>query len=318
MTILKAPLLISCLILFSLGLYAQNTQIFEKSNSTLPDNDLLNIVTDHNGNEWIGTAKSGIVKFDGQNFTIYDKTNSPVTNHYSSPLCVDKKGNVWVSFSGSSSGVAKFDGVKWTIVPELTKSIICVKEDRDGKMFFGTQDGVITYDGSKWSKLALPNESLYRYNVLAMDISKTGQMAVGCDAGLLLYDGKQWHSLNEQNSELQVGTVRALKYASGELYIGYGGGFGKGGFSVLKDGKWKHYDKHNSLVPDQMVRDIEISENGVIWMATNDGVLKIDGNKFTPLKFWPGRFHNTIMGIALQNDKTVWISTTTGLVKLTD
>ncbi|HTE02301.1 MAG TPA: two-component regulator propeller domain-containing protein [Mucilaginibacter sp.] len=319
---MKTFYLIICLVCTNLLLLAQTPQIFNSTNSKLPEDNLWGITADHKGNIWIGTAKHGLVKYNGKDFTIYNKDNSPVTGNFISSLYVDKKDNLWVEFSNPTERILKYDGSKWTVFsPDnympINKGITRINEGADGKMYFGTSDGVIIYDGSAWSKLSLPSGPDLQHNVLSFDVSKDGRIAVGCDVNLLLYDGKEWKSLNESNSDLQLGTVRAVKFmANGELYIGYGGGFGNGGFSVLKDGKWTHYNKHNSALPDQMVRDIKISDDGAIWMATNDGVLKIDGDKFTPFKFWPGKYHNVVMGIAIENGKTIWIATTTGLVKL--
>ena len=317
----KALRLVACLLLFSSIICAQNPQIFDTSNSKLPDANLWSIAIDHDGNKWIGTGKFGVVKYDGKTFTGYNKDNSPIKGNFISSIYVDKKNNVWASFSRPFDGLAKFDGSAWTVYtaaqyPGLSSSAIILKGDEKGKMYFGTYDGIITYDGSTWSRLKLPGEPTYVYDVLAMDISNKGEIAAGHSTGLLLYDGQNWESLNENNSELQVGTVRSVKFMdNGDLYIGYGGGLGKGGFSILENGKWKHSDKNNSALPDQMVRDIEVSKNGIIWMGTNDGILKIDGNKFKAIKFWSGKYHNVIMGLAIENDKTVWVATPHGLVK---
>jgi ligand-binding sensor domain-containing protein len=311
-----------CLLLISIVAHAQTPQILTTSNSKLPDANLWSIAIDHNGNKWIGTAKSGLVKYDGKDFTTYDKKNSPITENYISSIYVDSKNNVWVPLSGQTPRLAKFDGSAWSVIsakdyPELTGTPYKIKEDNSGKLYFGTKDGIITYDGKTWERLKLADEPIYHYNVLDLDISKTGKIAVGHDNGLLLYDGQNWKSLKTDSSELQLPTVRSVKFMdNGALYIGYGGGFGKGGFSILTDGKWKHYNTHNSKLPDQMVRDIEVSKDGEIWMATNDGLLEIDGQNFIPLKFWPGKYHNAIMGIVTENNKTVWVATPYGLVKL--
>jgi ligand-binding sensor domain-containing protein len=304
-------------LLFCIAAFAQKSQLFDKSNSQISDNNLNDIVLDHKGNLWIGTLKSGLIKYDGKNFTenrIIDTSAYPSI----APLLVDNKGNIWVSYSGTKRGVARFDGTKWTDFSAYCGSATCAAEDREGKLFFGNKTGVMVYNGSKWSKFTLPNESVYSYNVLSLAIGKNGQMAVGCDVALLLCDGKAWKALNEQNSELRVGTVRSVKYLdNGALYIGYGGGFGAGGFSILKDNKWKHFDRRNSTFPDQMVRDIEIAKNDIIWMATNDGLVKVDGDKFQTFKLRPGRFANVIMGVTLQENIT-WATTTNGLIKVTE
>ncbi|MGZ3753308.1 MAG: ligand-binding sensor domain-containing protein [Mucilaginibacter sp.] len=301
---------------------AQSPQIFDITNSKIPEDGLWAIAVDHSGNKWIGTAKHGLVKFDGQSFTIYNQDNSPITGSLISSIFVDKEGNVWVADSKPTERILKFDGSKWAVFtpeayPAISKGVNKIAQDANGEMYFTTHGGIITYNGSKWADLQLPDESIYAYNVLALDISKQGKIAAGCDAQLLVYDGATWQKLSESNSELQAGTIRAVRFFdSGELYIGYGGGLGKGGFSILKDRKWKHYNIHNSALPDQMVRDIKVTDDGVIWMATNDGVLRIEGDMFTPIKLRQARFANVIMGLAIENGKTVWAATTRGLIKL--
>jgi ligand-binding sensor domain-containing protein len=148
-----------------------------------------------------------------------------------------------------------------------------------------------------------------------MDINKTGVIAIGHNDGLLIRENNKWKSLTEENSELKLSTVRAVRFTDNEnLYIGYGGGYGNGGFSILKDSKWTHFNKTNSKVPDNMVRDIEIGKKGVIWMATNNGVIKLEGDTISPIYFRNGAFANTILDISIEND-IVWIATNFGLIK---
>ncbi len=315
MTIRRVTILIFFLLIFFPGAHAQETELINTSNSKLPEDNLWSIAIDQAGNKWLGTAHAGLVKYDGQNFVVFDKSNSPVTNNVISTIYIDKKNNVWVP---QKNGVAKFNGTSWTmydgsVSPLLTIELYKIKEGPDGRLYFSSKNGIITFDGSAWKKLDLPGD--HAYNVLNLDVGKNGQIAAGCDTCLLLYDGKKWTRLDENNSELQVGTVRSVKFMTdGSLYIGYGGGFGKGGFSVLKNGTWKHFSKNNSALPDQMVRDIKVTDKGVIWMATNDGLAEIENENIKALKFWPGRFSNGISGIALDNDGSVWAVTFKGLV----
>ena len=38
--------------------YSQEVQLFNKENSTIPEDDLLSIAIDGQGNKWIGSAQS--------------------------------------------------------------------------------------------------------------------------------------------------------------------------------------------------------------------------------------------------------------------
>ena len=65
-----------------------------------------------------------------------------------------------------------------------------------------------------------------------------------------------------------------------------------------------------------MVRDIEVDKNGTIWMATNNGIIKMIGDKIEPIYFREGLYKNTIMDIATQKN-IVWVATNFGLIKIT-
>lgn len=309
--------LIIVLTLFVNVVLGQKADLIDKSNSDLIDNDLLSVAIDKDGNKWIGTSKFGLVKYENNSFKSLNKENSKINGDYISPIFTDSKGNVWVAFSNPEDGLAKFDGEKWTTysakdIGIKNLSVITVTEDNNGKIYFGGSGGVFVYSDN-WSILDLPKGN---YTIRTIDTYKNGSIAIGHNSGLLVSKNDKWNSYNEENSELRLGTIRAVKFLDdGSLVVGYGGGFGDGGFSIVKNDKWKHYNKTNSKVPDHMVRDIEIDQNGVIWMATNNGVIKMDGKKITPILFREGMYKNVILDIALEND-TIWIATNFGLIKM--
>jgi ligand-binding sensor domain-containing protein len=309
--------LIIALVFYTNITFGQEAELIDKSNSDLVDNDLLSVSIDGNGTKWIGTSKFGLVQYSEKSFKTLNQENSEIKGDYISPIFTDSKGNVWVSYSKPKDGLAKFDGEKWTTysakemeIEDL--SIIAVAEDLNGKIYFGGSNGVFTYSGN-WSKMELPSGS---FTVRTIDVFKDGSIAIGHNSGLLLFKNDKWDNFNKENSELRLGTVRAVKFQdNGDLMVGYGGGFGDGGFSIIENGKWKHFNKTNSKVPDHMVRDIEIDENGTIWMATNNGVIKMDGKTITPILFREGMYKNVILDIAIESD-TIWIATNFGLIKM--
>jgi len=313
----RTALIITTLLLTQLT-FGQHAELLDKSNSDLIDNDLLSVSVDNDGNKWIGTSKFGLVKYDNENFSNFNKDNSEVKGDYISPIFTDKKGQVWVSFSKPTDGIAKYDGTKWTTftASEISVdkvSVITVAEDEDNTIYFGGSSGVFTYDGEKWSTIELPEGN---FIIRALDIYKDRSIAIGHNSGLLIRKDGEWTEFTTDSSELQLGTVRAVKYTDkGQLYIGYGGGFGGGGFSIIDNDKWTHFNKTNSKVPDHMIRDIEIDSNGTIWMATNNGVIKKDGDVITPILFREGMFQNAILDIAIENEN-VWIATNFGLIKM--
>ena len=318
---MKSKIILSLILLISIQYaFGQKAELISKDNSGLVDDDLLSISVDTNGNKWIGTSKFGLVKLNNGKFENLNKENSEIKGDYISPLFTDSKGNVWVSFSKPEDGIAKFDGKEWTQFTAIDLktsevSVITIAEDTNGDIYFGGGNGVFKFDGESWNKIELPEGN---FIVRTMDINSNGDIAIGHNSGLLIKKGDEWQNLNKENSELRLGTVRAVKFTEDhKLIVGYGGGFGDGGFSIIENEKWTHYNKTNSKVPDHMVRDIEIGKNGVIWMATNNGLIIMKGEEIMPVLFRDGMFKNVIFDIEIDENK-IWIATNFGLIRMED
>ena len=309
---MKKTLSTILLILFIQISFGQNVEHFTKENCELEEDDFWGISVDDEGNKWLGSAKSGLIKFDGEKFTTFDANNSVIKGKYISPIFTDSKGNIWVSFS-QPDGLAKFDGKEWTTYSateiKLSKiSIIDITEDENGILYFGGSNGLTSFNGTEWKKIGLPKSVTIR----ALAVKNDKEIYIGHNSGLLIYRNSKWESLTTENSELQQ-YVRALRlYNYNELYIGYGGNL-TGGYSILKNDKWNHVNKDNSDLSNNMVRDIEIDDNGNYWMATNDGLNIVTKEKIHSLFF--RQRGNAIMDIAIEND-IAWIATGYGLFKI--
>ena len=301
--------------------YSQKVQLFDKSNSSIPEDILLSIAIDGQGNKWIGSAQSGVLVFDGKSYTTFPE----MKGDFFTPIFKDSKGNMWVSFSalvevGSVDVLARYDGSRWwwykaEDIGPYNISVTDICEGKDGTLYFAGPEGfLVMVKDNKWELLELPGKDMV---ALSVDVRDDGVIALGfgrSDCGLLLYENGKWESFSENSSPLVINTVRALKFTKdGSLIVGYGGGFGDGGFSVMKGKKWTHYNKSNSGISDHMVRDIEFDGKNY-WMATNNGLVKFDGKEVTPVFFREGMFKNVINEIAIE-DGTLWITTNFGLIR---
>ena len=300
------------IILFVQLSFGQSIKHFTKESSELIDDDIWGIAIDKEGNKWLGTAKSGLIKFNNETFKTFDANNSVVKGKYISPIFIDSKENIWISFS-QPNGLAKFDGKDWTTYSEkeikLSEiSIIDITEDENGIIYFGGSNGLTSFDGTEWSKIKLPKSITIR----ALAVKSGKEIYVGHNDGLLIYKNSKWKSLTTENSELQQ-YVRALRlYNDNELYIGYGGNK-TGGYSILKNDKWNHINKDNSALSNNMVRDIEIDDNGNYWMATNNGLNIVTKEKIQSIFF--RERGNAVLDIAIEN-QTAWVATNYGLFKI--
>lgn len=293
----------------------QSVELFNTSNSKLIDDDIQAVVVDHYGNKWLGTLKHGLIRFNDTTVTVFNKENSVIKGDRVTLLFVDSKGNLWVPFSNPESGIAMYDGNSWKVfgLNDIGPIIDVrdIREVQDGSIWFAFPGKVERYKDGNWYELDIPYD-----NILCMDIREDGTIAVGCDIQLLIGFNGKWKKYTEKSSELQLGTIRGLKFSpDGSLMIGYGGGFGDGGLSILSSDRktWTHYNKSNSQIPDHTIRDIEY-DGKTYWMASNNGLVTMNGTSLSAIFFREGMFKNVIHDISLEGN-IVWIATNFGLIK---
>ena len=308
----KKLFLIFFFLFFNLS-FSQALTHFTKDNSELTENKIWGIAVDGNGNKWLGTGESGLIKFDGINWTTYDENNSEIKGNFISPIFVDSQNNIWASHS-KPNGLVKFDGLTWTSFSShdtklSNNSVIAITEDENGILYFGGSSGLTSYDGENWNRIYLPEKVTIR----GIAVKNSELIYVGHNNGLLTYKNGVWESINDENSELQ-NYVRSIKFdLNGDLIIGYGGNKTGGLSFVNEEGKWTHVNKDNSELSDNLVRDIEIDRFGLLWLATNNGLNIISNAGITPIYF--RERGNAILDIAIE-ENVYWIATHFGLFKI--
>jgi ligand-binding sensor domain-containing protein/signal transduction histidine kinase len=105
-----------------------------------------------------------------------------------------RDGFLWV---GTSAGLVRFDGVKFTPLPLSTNStnspvsITSLCEDTGGSLWIGTlQDGLFELKAGRISHFT-PNQGLLDESVTSLDADKSGQVWIGTKSGLNLWTGRE-------------------------------------------------------------------------------------------------------------------------------
>lgn len=290
--------------------------LYNTTNSNILDDDIWSIEVDKKGNKWIGTGKKGLIKFDGEKWKNFNRDNSLIKGSFINPIYSDSKNNLWLTHS-KPDALLRFDGEKWKQLlkseTKLRQSPIKITE-KNGIIYLGGFNELVKYDGISWQIINLPKGN-YTIRAIAVDNDET--IAIGHNNGLLIRKNLRWTTYRISKSENKLQNyVRSLKFLNnGKLFIGYGGN-ADGGFSILKNSNWVHYNKDNSKLSNNMVRDIEIDRNGTFWLATNDGLNKVDKDGLiTPIFFYEEHNVTMIADIAIEGN-IVWVATNFGLIKI--
>ncbi len=241
-------------LLFASSLYGQNASLKFKKFKTedgLPTNNVYSLFEDSKGYIWLGTGE-GLCRFDGYDFTIFQNIKNDTTSLSADlvyTVAETRDGRIWAGTLGGGLNVYSQDEDifrHYKFCPQDTNSvpdnsIRSLYTDSNGDLWVGTNEGFCKY---------LPEADRFRnYRVKADSNGNTNANFTSS-------------FLDDRNGHLWVGTIT--------------GGLNKFTFST---GKIKNiffdFDEKINL-HFNMIWDIGIDKEGILWLATNRGLVRFD------------------------------------------
>lgn len=255
---------------------------------------------DKDGNLWFSISGEGAYRYDGKSFTNFT-TKDGLCNNDVGSIIEDRAGNILL---GTSSGICKYDGNKFTKYPVPdTLSITCMLEDKDGNLWFGTMGkGIYRFNGITLDNFLNNNDQIFNLgntNQLILDMlqDKNGNIWFSSwnGGGVWRYDGNDFKNFlpsadyyktnqdkrNFNNPQSTFGNIPYSTYAPSQDHI-----------------------------TDDMIFSMTEDNLGNIWFATrNHGICRYNGKTFTTIGRKEGFNSGGAMAI-LQDDKNnFWITT---------
>lgn len=272
---------------FGGGLSKYRNDLFININEQdgLTNNGAMSFCKDSKGNIWIGTFGGGVSKFDYKSWVTKDtmifqnytqqKDGLSYNNIWS--ICEDKKGNMW--FGTSAQGISVFDGKKFKnyhfkegLHGVHIQSLLC---DKKGTIWIANENGLDKYDGKTFSFYG-KEQGLFTQGVNAMYEDNLGNLWFGSPDKITKYDGKKFTSIirHEGFSRIKNIVMDNLGYLwlSTDL-----------GVCVYNGNKFKMITENDGLVSNMVYFACPDGE-GNMWLGTNNGIDKIDLNKFVNQK----------------------------------
>ena len=225
-----------------------------------------------------------------------------------------RDGYIWI---GTEEGLARFDGVKFTIfdkqnTPEIKSNYIrTLFTDRQGALWIGTAQGLVRMLNNKFT-LFTRDDGLPSETIQAVYEDRAGNLwvATANGLGLLKSGGLTTFTTKER---LISGSIQALSEdAGGSLWIATPYGVGR-----IKDGKFTNYTVRDGLGSNS-VRAIQQDRDGRLWFGSLGGLTSFDGNRFTTYTSRDGLPNDRIISLQADRDGGLLIGTAGGLSRLTD
>lgn len=230
---------------------------------------------------------------------------------------------------GVSSQTNKYRLSNLSTVDGLSQSsVIAIKQDGIGQMWFGTRDGLNKYDGSRFTiyrNNPKDSTSISNNDILSIEEDQSGKMWVGTYNGLNCYDPvknafKQYFHANNDNS-LCNNTVWDIKEIKNEIWIGTSRGLSVYNKKTKKFTSIFNSSQNPSSLPNNFVLSILETKNGVIWIGTAKGLCKLISRKNGVFSFEQFNSQEKGESLFVQSIKedaagNLWIGTkTSGLYK---
>jgi ligand-binding sensor domain-containing protein len=193
--------------------YNQNNWIlFDSTNSDIPKISLNSIVSDSEGNIWIGTDE-GLLKYDKSNWYLYTTSNSELPSNQI--FALELQNNIlWI---GTQNGLAKFDGSSWSVYNTnnsgLPYNFVYSIAFENNFVWIGTAvGGLAKYDNNNnnWTVFNKSNSGLPHNKVKSITVDSKGRKWIGTWGGLAMFDNLNWTVFNDTNSPLDNKTIETV------------------------------------------------------------------------------------------------------------
>ncbi|UCF30726.1 MAG: chitobiase/beta-hexosaminidase C-terminal domain-containing protein [bacterium] len=230
---------------------------------------------------WVGGEEGlfrvNIINKRRRNFT---SASSGLISNSVRAIAVDRLGFKWI---GTDRGVSQFDGkstwVTYDYGDGLPSNVInCIVIDKDERIWFGTDSGLARYDG-KTFKTFTESDGLPDNNVNSLAIDADGVFWIGTDGGLVRYHGKMDRVFTRSDGLPSDRILSVAVDGRWNIWVGTGGD----GVARFDRSRWTRFGTSEGFPgKDIPVIAVDLADNK--WFHSEQGVLKYDGNRFTPVK----------------------------------
>lgn len=171
-----------------------------------------------------GICASGPVKLSEYHFETF-RTEQGLPQNTITCLCQTRDGYIWV---GTPSGLARFDGIKFTVFdplhePEMGDNTSRdLAEDVDGSLWIATNDGLLRWKDHQFRRFTMAN-GLPWNGVRSVAASQSGGVWVGTSKGYARFQNGRFTNYNHLHAPI---TSRAIVFETkdGMVWISSGGG----------------------------------------------------------------------------------------------
>lgn len=268
-------------ILFATQTNATEWEHLTSFGSELPSNSITVLEKDANGT-WVGT-EDGLSHFDGTNWIHFNESNSSLPTNAITALHLDADGGLWV---GTYNGLAYCKDRAWRVFntsnSDIPSNLIkAITTDQSGTVWVGTWGaGLAKLEGDDWYNYTAENSELPSNGIYSVQVDAQNGLWIGTfGGGVAVFKTESWTVFNSSNSVLPNNHVHSIVFGDDQsVWVGTENGIAK--ISRSNELEWSVYNDLYFGYGVHAFHDAVKDSNGVLWFATDAGLLKYDGVAF--------------------------------------
>ncbi len=326
---------------------------YKKSNG-LTDNTISTILTDAEGNIWMGSDGQGLFRFSGAPFIAMDESTK-LPSAQIMALAADNDNGLYLGSYDAGLYHYKNNEIRKIAFPVgKAPTIVTMASRRNNELWIGTKNGLWRYINGAFKAFTRPNDSLPSNYITSLRTGNDNRLWIGFNNGAVVYDGNHFKSIPLKDeivydiqpmngdsvliasdngirlySDHDVRpfiTGTALDNASTQCIALQGTrlwtGTSDNGVIVydMANGSSMVINKSNGLRSD-FIYNIYAAKDGSIWAGTGFGIYNIRIIKDRPLITFYGRgqgvtgMESNHNAVLGMPDGSIWFGTTNGAMQ---
>jgi PAS domain S-box-containing protein len=257
-------------------------------------------IMDREGNVWVGTIASGLVRFRRAPLTAYGSREGLADVGFNA-VFRDREGRTWLG----GDALYQSDRNGFHLVPGVT-NLRAIAQTRDGDLWFGGYGGLQRWRSGVLTHVPIEAKTIVR----AIYEDRRGGLWVGAlreDApgGLYRFGDGKWEQIPGITDVRDI-----MEDPDGSLWVG-----GLQGLWHVRDGKADLYNHEQGLANDA-VYDVLRASDGSLWVATYGGGLnRFRDGRFKPITSKQGLPNNMLVRLHEQRGQ-LWVSSNQDIFRL--
>ena len=271
-------------------------------------------VSSYVGETWYAGKKNIIQKESNNKFKNYelDFSDKKIVIQ-----CILHKDNM--IYIGTNKGLYSWGKNKKLTLEERSLNVVSLEYFNSEIILVGTKKGIYSLQDGQLNPITSDDSyngllsNVHIKNIKVINNHEIWYSTFG--QGILYHDPTSFYNIGKKDGLDVGGMVYDAEYYNGSIYIGTNNGL----FILNRDYSFIHLDKKNGL-PSNKIMDLEINNDGVIYMATTKGLSVYTNGNFTNYSKKNGLPSNLLLSLLIdkKDNEKIWLGSKSAGVALFD